>query len=89
MPDAPTPQPPAVPEETSIEWKWYDPRCKRDIAVPKQLAIAVYINQNDDIVIRQEDDLYDEEREGFIWIRRENLLALINKLTEIHRSFGE
>ena len=57
---------------------------KSDVIMGEQMAICVYINQVDDTVIRQINNYPDDD--SFVYIRPENIPALIRKLNDIYNS---
>jgi hypothetical protein len=52
--------------------------------VPTQLAIAVYLNVNGDVCIRQEGQ-YGADEDVYIVVTRQNLVPLIARLEQIER----
>jgi hypothetical protein len=52
------------------------------IVVRHQPAIAVYLNPHDEVVIRQQDQ-YDESDDHFIYITRDNVLKVVEKMMEL------
>jgi hypothetical protein len=59
-------------------FNWYS---DDSVLLEKQLRTAVYLNQHDDLVIRQEADYRDNE--VFIFIARQNIMEFIDKLCDI------
>lgn len=53
---------------------------KNDIIIGEQSAICVYVNQVEDIVIRQINNSLDDD--SMIFVRPENIPLLIKKLAE-------
>ena len=62
------------------DFDWYSADNKDDIVVPSVQAIAVYMNGNADIVIRQQDPMGDED--SIIVIPRSQAKALAKAITE-------
>jgi hypothetical protein len=50
--------------------------------IPEQQAVAVYLNPNDDLVIRQER-AWDQAEDSFVFVCRENIDAFVDKLTDL------
>ncbi len=72
-------------EDYEPEFYWFDdPDNKPTIVIPSQAAVAVYINVNDAIVIRQENRP-DDDDDSIIVIERKNLRQLIERLEEMER----
>jgi hypothetical protein len=67
------------------EFRW-EPE-NRDIIVPDQAALAIYVNRWDQIVIREERS-WDRDEDWYIRISRENLSAVIKRLQAIQRGEG-
>lgn len=51
-----------------------------DIVVLQQFAIAAYVNENNDVVIRQITDIPDD---SFVFVTKKNLPELIEKLNSL------
>lgn len=62
----------------SEKWNWYGDEEKESTIVKSVQAIAVYSNQDGEIVIRQQDSLGDED--GYIVIPKLYVPALIESL---------
>lgn len=43
------------------DWDWYSDDCKESTVVPAVQAIAVYTNNNGDVVLRQQDSMGGED----------------------------
>lgn len=54
-----------------------------DIVVKKQPMTAIYLNPSDQVVIRQESDDGDTDADPFVFISREHLPAVIDRLQAI------
>jgi hypothetical protein len=68
------------PEADDLDFDWR--RCRDDIVVPSQPAIAVYTNPDDAVVIRQEG-YYGPEEDHWVFVHRQNLHALIHRLQQL------
>ena len=77
----PTPAPPV--ENDPTKFSWY--RDRELVVVQQQLAIAVYTNGNDDIVIRQEGPQFPPDDDVWVVISRQNLAPLISRLSRLER----
>lgn len=74
-------------EETPPDdFSWANPQ---DVAVAYQQPIAIYRCGTGDIIIRQQDEMGDDEQESLIWIQPQNLDKVIKKLQEIQESIDE
>lgn len=62
------------------DFDWYSADTKDDIVVPSVQAIAVYLNSNSDICIRQQDSMDGED--AVIVIPRSQAKALAKAITE-------
>jgi hypothetical protein len=52
------------------------------IVVRHQPAIAVYLNPHDEVVVRQQDQ-YDESDDHFVYVTRDNVLRLAQRMLEV------
>jgi hypothetical protein len=52
---------------------------EHSIVVRHQPAIAVYLNPHDEVVIRQQDQ-YDESDDHFVFITKDNLLKVVERM---------
>jgi hypothetical protein len=60
------------------DFNWYG---DDSVVLEKQLRTAVYLDQHDDLVIRQEADYSDNE--VFIFIARQNIMEFIDNIAGI------
>jgi hypothetical protein len=84
--ETPTPAPTPTPkvEDDPNDFHWHRDPEREWVVVRQQSAIAVYPNDNDDIVIRQQGDTgYVEDK--WIVVSRQNLVPLIAALQRIER----
>jgi hypothetical protein len=66
--------------DRGLEFDWR--RCRDDIVVPSQPAIAVYTNPDGAVVLRQEGH-YGPEEDHWVFVHRQNLHALIQRLQQL------
>lgn len=52
------------------------------IVVRHQPAIAVYLNPHDEVVVRQQDQ-YDESDDHFVYVTRDNVLKVAQRMLEV------
>jgi hypothetical protein len=62
------------------KFSWLDARNAGDVVVPEQAAIAVYENDNGDLVIRQESSFGEDDH--YIYIQHAYLPRLIASLEQ-------
>lgn len=53
-----------------------------DLVYPSRAAVAVYLNADGDLVIRQQRDIYEEE-DSVVIIPREKAASLIQKISDV------
>lgn len=66
---------------SSKNWDWNAEDSQEDIIIKRVCAVAVYQNPSEDIVIRQEDPLGDEDQ--VLVIPKEYARALIKAISDI------
>jgi hypothetical protein len=64
----------------SRDFDWSD---RETVIVPEQTATALYINPNDDIVIRQKGDPYDDDGDHWFILAPNNALRLAYAIIDL------
>ena len=62
------------------EWKWDDPETESDVVVPAVQAVAVYLNPQGSVVIRQQDGMGGED--SVIVVPRSQAAALAKAIKQ-------
>lgn len=57
------------------------------VVVRKQMPIAIYPAHGGFVLMRQEDEMWDDDKEAFIYIEPVHLDAIIAKLEEMKKFF--
>jgi len=61
------------------DFDWHD---SDSIVIRLQPGVAVYLNPHDEVVIRQEDQ-YDVSDDHFVYIARDNVLKVVERMLEV------
>jgi hypothetical protein len=69
-----------------VEFRWEDALRDGSLVQRKSLQIAVYINPNDEVVIRQERD-FNDEYDPIILVTPQNIKRLVSRLAELGERF--
>jgi len=65
--------------EMTPDFDWHD---SDSIVIRLQPGVAVYLNPHDEVVIRQEDQ-YDVSDDHFVYIARDNVLKVVERMLEV------
>ena len=70
---------------TNNDFSWKEAEAEGDVVVRSVQAIAVYINGNNDVVIRQQKGEHEHDQDSFVVLPKDRISALITQLKKVSK----
>lgn len=67
------------------EGNWFDEN-KEKVILKKRNTVAIYVNENDELIITQEDVYDSDTGQQTVYLPKDDIPVLITKLNELYKT---